>query len=358
MQKIKLQSLFFSFTLFLLPLISCGDSNSVKYTYGNISTGSVKKTISVTGVIDVIDSERIVSKVPGLVTKVFFDYNNQVKKGNILALIDSDRLDEAIYRKSMQLEGAKLKLIAAKKDLNAKSNMLKENLISKQGLDDAKLKYKSVAFSYKNIYLDYKNLIDRKKNTKIKAPISGIVLTRNIDSNKNVGVGTLLFVIVPTLAKMRLTISIDESDIGSIKKGQNVLFTVSAFPDATFNGKISQIRFNPIRKGTIITYESIVIVDNSKLQLKPGMTATATVLVAKKKNVTRIKNQAFIVSPVDEQFSDGKKFLWLKGEGKIKNIPVHRVPVQIGLAGDFYTEIKSKVDKDADILVSVIKDEE
>jgi len=155
---------------------------------------------------------------------------------------------------------------------------------------------------------------------------------------------------------MQLIINVDESDIGCIKQYQRVIFSVSAFPEQTFTGNISQVRLNPITKGEIVYYQSLVTCNNSKLFLKPGMTATVTVEISKRKNVLRVRNEAFIVSPVEVEDEPGRRYVWRKRNLAIDEFAVERIEVKIGLEGDYYTELCSnKIKAGDDILISIHK---
>ncbi|MCU0821144.1 MAG: efflux RND transporter periplasmic adaptor subunit, partial [Spirochaetes bacterium] len=141
--------------------------------------------------------------------------------------------------------------------------------------------------------------------------------------------------------------------------GQSVKFTVSAFPEKTFTGAISQVRINPIVKpqGQIVSYESLVTCDNSELLLKPGMTATATVVVYHREKVLRVPNEAFIVSPVETEKADDlrKKYIWKKKALSMEKLPVERIEVKTGVMGDFFTEILSNNIKEGDNILTGIE---
>jgi HlyD family secretion protein len=155
---------------------------------------------------------------------------------------------------------------------------------------------------------------------------------------------------------MKLVISVDESDIGKIKKGQHVTFTVSAYPERTFSGTIKQVRMNPVPKGGVVTYQSTVICDNSDLLLKPGMTATVIIEIEKKDNVLHVPNQAFMVSPVPIDVNDRQKYVWKKTEKLLSGLPVERIPISTGLQGDKNTEIIGKKLKIGEkILIKYVK---
>lgn len=334
---------------------SCGKGSTNSYEYEPVSVGTVEKTISVTGVLEVTDTYKVLTKTTGIVKRVYADYNQNVSRGQILALLDSTEADQRLAKIAAQMENAKLELAIAAEDLESKKSMFADKLISEKGLERAEFNYKSVLLKQRQMQIDYSIVSKARADTRITAPASGIVIARNAEENMPVPQHTPLFIIASTLKKMKLTISIDESDIGLMKKGQKVTFTVSAFPDTTFRGTIDQVRITPVIKGGLVTYESIVMCENDELLLKPGMTATATIEINKKENVLRIQNQAFLVSPRGLQGEHEPNVVWKKSSKGKEGLPVVKVPVEIGLKGDNYTEIKKNLSKGEQILIRYTK---
>jgi HlyD family secretion protein len=329
--------------LFLIYLMArgCGNDENLVYDYESITIGRVKKTISVTGTLEVLHSYTVASKISGMVTQVLVDFNQRVGKGQLLATIDSSEIDQNLLKMSAKLEIAKLELQSAKQDLAGKKNLFKDNLISKKEMERAELQYKQILSQHKQILIDYNIAVKNKSYSRITSPTNGIVIAREIDPYMMVSEKKVLFVVAESLKKMRLIISVDETDIGYIENGQNVSFTVSAYPEKTFTGTIDQVRFNPITKGEVVTYESVVLCDNSKLLLKPGMTATATIEVVNKDGVLRVPNQALIVSPVEVKEMSMGKFVWVKEDLPLGKLPVRRVKIKTGIMGDHYAEFLS-----------------
>ena len=334
---------------------SCGRGGEDKYEYSDVTVGKVEKTLSVTGGLDVSNTYSLLSKAAGIIEKVYVDYNQEVKKGQVLASIEASSVDEQLAKLGAQLESMKLEMVIAKEDLESKKSMYKDNLISQKGMERAEMNYKSSQLRYKQTLIDYEYARVQKGYTRITAPIDGIVIQKNVSPNQPVTVNSMLFILVPSLKQMNLTISIDESDIGLIKKDQGVVFTVSAFPDKTFKGTINQVRINPIVKGGLVTYESLVVCDNRDQLLKPGMTATATIEISKKENVLRVPNQALIVNPGGGQSDNEKNIVWRKIDKLSGKLPVEKVPVEIGLRGDNFTEIKKNLKKGDRILIKYVR---
>jgi HlyD family secretion protein len=337
-------------------LKSCSKDAGLVYRYEKASIGEVKKTISTTGSLEILDSFLVISKVSGLVTNVYTDFNEYVNKNHLLAALDTTEIDQEISRMDTKRESISVDLLEAKKDLNTKRDMLKDNLISNKALEQAELKYKQIDIQMKQIQNEYEIAKRNKSYTKILAPVAGTIISKDIQPGVPITQNKVLFTIAEDLKKMRLIIQVDESDIGYIKKDQNVTFTVSAFPEKIFAGTIIQVRLNPIKKEQLVSYQAIVACDNKELLLKPGMTATATVEVAAKKNVLRVPSEAFIVSPVEAAGNTEKKYLWKKQSLAMDSLPVKRIEVKIGLTGDYFTEVISNKIKEGDeILIGINK---
>ncbi len=345
-----------SILLLYLIVRGCSGSSDVVYRYAKVSKGNITKTVSVTGTLDVLNSYRVMSKINGVVNRVLVDFNQAVGKGQLLATVDSTEIDQEMSRVLAQLERAKLDLTGAKADIETKRDLIKENLISRKELEQAELNYKKFAAQYRQFHVEYEIALRNKNYTRIVSPASGTIISMEINPMDVVAVNKPLFVIVEDLRKMYLTINVDESDIGKIASGQRVTFTVSAFPNTTFEGKIDQVRLNPATQHGIVVYQSIVICENPELKLKPGMTATATVVVAKRENVMRVLNEAFIVSPVEVKGDFDRKYVWKKRGRVVEELPVKKVTVKTGLVGDAFTEIVSdRISVGDEVLVRIEK---
>ena len=334
--------------------------NVYVYEFSKIEKGRVEKTIATRGEL-LVEKVLVNSKLSGIIDTIFVDVNQHVKKGQLLCTIRSEGLNQRIQKLKNSLDGANLEVEQAKKTFNAKKNMFKENLISKEGLSHAEVVYKTTVLKQKQIQLDYSIALKNKRDSRVYAQKNGVILAINVLPEQPIGVNYNIMQIAVNMKKMTLLISIDESDIGYIKKKQIVDFSVSAYPDLVFKGSIFQVQMNPIKSGGLVTYQSIVSCDNSSLKLKPGMTATATIIVQVKENVVRVPNQAFIVSPRDDVETIGANVIWVKNNLSVNGIPT-KFNVEVGLRGDIYTEIKldnkSKLKVGDNILVRAIKEDE
>lgn len=340
----------------LLIIVSsrgCGKTGGKELIYEKVTKGTVKKTISVTGELDILNPVTILSKTNGVIENVYIDFNQNVSSGQLLMKIDASSLEQRVLKAQSLVDNAKFEIKSAERDLEGKKNLYKDNLISKKAMEMSEIEYNSVLNKYKQIKIDYDMIVREREYTKILSPISGIVIAVHAKKNSPVGVSAPLALLAPTLNQMLLTISIDESDIGYIKKGQQVVFSVSAFPDKKFSGTINQVRINPVKSGGLVTYQSLVLCENNELLLRPGMTATATVVVEEKKDVLMVLNQAFIISPDDSvEVNDAKKIVWKK-TGLIEGKSYKSIDVKIGLQGDMHTEITDGLKENDEILVRI-----
>jgi HlyD family secretion protein len=344
--------------LFILFLIfrGCGSKIGLVYEYDKITRGEITSTISVIGSLEVLKSYIVTSQIQGNVSRLYVDFNQRVTKNQSLALIDSPGNDQNFMKVKAQMEKADLDLQGAKVELDGKKNLYKDKLISVKEMESAELNYRKILSGVKQIRIDYNIAVKNLSFMKVLSPGSGMIISREIEENTPVGPGKVLFVIAENLQRMKLTINVDETDIGKIKKGMKVYFSVSAYPEKAFEGSIEQVRFNPVRIGEVVAYQSLVMCDNRELLLKPGMTATATVVIGIKKDVIRVPKQAFVVSPIEMKKIPGKRFVWVKDRLAIGKIPLRKVEVKTGLQGDHQDEALSGNLKEGDeVLIGVHK---
>jgi HlyD family secretion protein len=332
---------------------TCGKSSNKELIYEKTAIGDVRKTIAVTGELDLLEPINILSKIDGVVENIYTDFNQHVTKGQLLIKLDPTTISQRMLKAQSLIDSARLEIVSAEKDLESKKNLYKDNLISKRAMEMAEVEYSTVLSKYKQVKIDYETISKEMGNTKIYSPINGIVISISVQKNTPVAVTSPLILLASSLNKMMLTISVDESDIGYIKNGQQVTFSVSAFADKKFTGTINQIRMSPIKSGGLVTYQALVLCDNNELLLRPGMTATATVLVEEKKGVLMVLNQAFLVSPEDDISSDrSKKIVWKKS-GAMQGKSYSAVEVKTGLQGDMHTEITDGLKENDEIVVRI-----
>ncbi len=333
---------------------SCSEEKGVSYRFAPVELGDVQRTVNVNGSLELFSVDLIRSEVEGQVSKIHKDYNEYVVAGDLLLEIFSESIVESYEQYVDTYRFARIDLQNSRDLFLTKKKLFEEELISSSEYENSRLSYQKEISSFKRVektYLEKKELLDSRM---VRAVNAGLIIDCPIKVGDDVATRTLLYRIAPTMEKMILTINIDESDVGIVKKGQKVTFTVSAYPEDIFHGEIDQVTMNPTTIDSIVTYQTTAIVNNKNNSLKPGMTAAATIHVASAKNVLRVPNQAFMVTPQEIETKPGEKVLWKKISSAVDQIPVTPVHIKTGVAGDTYTEIiTDKIKKGDEILTGI-----
>ncbi len=279
-----------------------------------VERGDLKVTVTATGTLNARNSVEVGSEITGRVLKVYVDFNNKVEAGQILAEIDTEqykaRVDEAsaqLAAASASLVNARATVVEAKQKRDRIRSLQDKQLAALQDLETAEATYKraeaSVSSAGAQVTLAQASLKVAKSNLAkavIRSPIDGIVLNRAVEPGQTVTSGLqtpVLFVIAADLAELRLTVQVDEADVGHVQEGQNATFTVDAHPQKVFQSKVLAVKNMPTAGQSVVTYEAWLQVDNDNRLLRPGMTATATVVVDERKDVLLVPNAALRFSP-------------------------------------------------------------
>ena len=286
----------------------------------NVTQGDVVDSVGATGALEAVTTVNVGSQVSGIIQDLLVDYNSIVREGDVIM-----RLDPVLFE--TQLEQARANLIRAEADverlrvarddslvqLRRAEDLAERELISLTELEAAQVAVRSAVAQLKSneaavrqaeasLSQNQVNL----DNTVIRAPIDGIVISRLVDAGQTVAASLQapeLFIIAADLTKMRVIAAIDESDVGRIRPNQRVTFTVDAYPGEEFEGSVSQIRLEPVLTQNVVTYATVVDAPNPDLRLKPGMTATISLEIARRENVLRIPNSALRFRPTPEMFA-------------------------------------------------------
>ncbi|WP_066359330.1 efflux RND transporter periplasmic adaptor subunit [Aliarcobacter cryaerophilus] len=303
------------------------DSQKVEYITSKVNSGDLKVVVSASGNIKPTNSVEIGIEVSGTIKEIFVDFNDEVKVGQVLAKIDTTKLEA-------QVESSRAALAIAKANQKESEVSLKNKKLlydrtkkmfdnsggkypSQNEFDDAKFAYESaiavleaskskVAQASSNLKNDLQNL----EKASVKSSIDGIVLNKEVEIGQTLAAtmqAPKLFTLAKDLTNMDLVVSIDEADVADIKDNLDVTFTVDAYSNKEFKGKIKQVRLNPITTNGVVTYETVVSVDNSELLLKPGMTANAKIITKNIKDQILIPNSALRFIPKNSTEKSGTK---------------------------------------------------
>jgi HlyD family secretion protein len=284
-------------------------NGGVQYKTIPIQNGSVRATVTATGTVNAVKTVLVGTQVSGTLKELHVDFNSQVKKGQVIAEIDPASLQAQVDQArantlaaKANVEKAKATLEDAKKTRDRNRQLFSKDLIARSDLDTSEATHDSnsaqvnvVTAQVAQTEAAQRFAETNLRYTKIVSPVDGIVVSRNVDVGQTVAASfqtPTLFTIAQDLTKMQIDTNIDEADIGKIKTGQDVEFSVDAYPDSTFRGIVEQIRIAPITVQNVVTYDVVIKVDNSDLKLKPGMTANVSVVVANKEKTLKTPNAA------------------------------------------------------------------
>jgi HlyD family secretion protein len=297
-----------------LTVFKSGKNGEVKYRTETIGRGDIEAQVVTAGTLNPLETIDIGAQVSGKVEKLYADFNTPVKQGQIVAELDQEQQkmkiqqNEASYQtRTASLEQAKVALQTSEKGYERAKVLFAKNLLSVEEMDVAEaafLNAKSALMSSQASLAQAKSTLDQSKIDLgyciIRAPVDGVVITRKVNIGQTLQSGfnvPVLFQVATDLTKMKVECDVDESDIGKVKEGQKVRFTVEAYPNDSFNGVVAQVRVSPTTVQNVVTYTTIVNVDNPEKKLLPGMTATVSIIVGEAKNVLRISNAALRFTP-------------------------------------------------------------
>ena len=291
-----------------------GRPSAARYETATVSHADLLQHVAATGTLSAVVSVDVGSQVSGKIVVLNADYNSPVKKGQIVAELDPAVYDAALKQAQGNLASAQANAILKEENLKRKHLLLPLHAATQADLDQATAELDQARAA---ITVDEALLESAQANLsycKITSPIDGVVIARKVDLGQTVAATfstPVLFTIAKNLSKMNISSTVSEADIGQVRAGQQVEFTVDAFPDDTFQGLVAQVRKSPTTTSNVVTYETIITVDNPGERLFPGMTADVSILVAKRANALRISNAALRFTPPDHA-----QFEKLSGSGE------------------------------------------
>ena len=331
----------------------------VSFETAKVEMGKVQTSITATGTIEPVTSVTVGTQVSGIVSHLYVDYNSIVKKGQVIAELDRTNLIS-------ELNTAKANLTSAQSTANYElSNYNRYKTLYDKGLVSAD-EYESALLSYQKAKEQVNTSREsvRKAQTNlgyatITSPIDGVILSKSVEEGQTVAASfntPELFVIAQDLTNMRVIADIDEADIGGVKEGQRVAFTVDAFPDDSFEGAVTQVRQQATTESNVVTYEVVISAPNKDLKLKPGLTANVTIYTLEKENVLTVPSKALRFMPNEAFLKKGESIedcqaqykLWTK-EGNVYK--AHQV--EVGTTNGVLTEIVSGVAPGTEVLADM-----
>jgi len=351
-------------------------TEEVKYQTGVVTRGDVTQDVTATGQLNPVLNVTVGSQISGNISKLYADYNTPVKENEVVAELDKAPYTAAVHMADANVEYAQAALELAQLTADRKQELVKEHAAAQADLDtalanlhqaQATLQIQKASLETAQINLDH---------CTITSPINGIVISRSVDVGETVAAAMnapVLFTIANDLSKMQIDASVAEGDVGELQNGQTVNFNVDAYPYRTFHGLVAQVRNSPVTVQNVVTYDTVVSVNNDDQKLKPGMTANLAVVIAQHSNVLRIPNAALRFRPPEPPGQlvpvipgTPPPGLQIAGKPRVKHDVTHTIyllpgdatkptPVQVhlGITDGIFTEVLDGL-HDGDVVVDSI----
>lgn len=345
----------------------------VQFNTAEVAPANIVNTVTATGTIEPVTSVTVGTQVSGIVSKLYVDYNSVVKKGQVIAELDKSNLVSELNSAKASLEQAKASLSSAESSLsyqvaNFRRNkaLYQKGLISGNDYESARLSYQTAMVSVSSARDQVSAAREQVKKAQtnlgyatITSPIDGIVLSKSVEEGQTVAASfstPTLFTIAKDLTNMQVVADVDEADIGDVKVGERVTFTVDAYPDNTFSGTVKQVRQEATTTNNVVTYSVVISAPNADLKLKPGLTATVTIYTQENKGVLSVPSKALRFTPEKEtvggmkikDIANAKNKVWTI-EGN--TVVAHRV--NIGMTDGSHTQILSGIRRGAKVITGI-----
>ena len=338
----------FHFSFFIAAiaaLTACGSKPKAAYEMTVVEKGNISTTVTATGTIEPVTSVEVGTQVSGIVSKIYVDYNSEVKAGQVIAELDRTNLISTLESQRANLTSAESSLAYQKANYERYKALYDKGLISANDFEQARLSYVQAQQQVTTARQSVKRAETDLGYATITSPINGVVLDKAVEEGQTVAASfstPTLFTIAQDLTDMRVIADIDEADIGEVKEGQRVSFTVDAFPQDVFQGAVTQVRQQPTTESSVVTYQVVISAPNADLKLMPGLTANVTIYTLEKNDVLTVTAKALRFSPKQElvgedaviEGCDAPHKLWKREGNTFKAIPV-----EVGVSNGTMTEI-------------------
>lgn len=332
------------------------EKNSISYETEKVVRTTIQNSITATGTIEPVTSVTVGTQVSGIVAHLYVDYNSEVRRGQVIAELDKTNLMSELNTAKANLNSVQSALNYQSSNFNRYKTLFEKGLVSADEFESARLSYQQanqqVAQARENVKRAQTNL----GYATITSPIDGIVLSKSVEEGQTVAASFStpeLFTIAQDLTNMQVIADIDEADIGGVKAGQRVSFSVDAFPDDTFQGTVKQVRQQATTESNVVTYEVVISAPNNDLKLKPGLTANVTIFTLEKSDVLAVPSKALRFMPNEAFLTPEQKIEDCQGDTKLwtqegNTFKAHKVST--GITNGVLTEILGGISEGAEVL--------
>lgn len=332
----------------------------INFKEEKVALKTLQNSVTATGTIEAVTSVTVGTQVSGIVNKLYVDYNSQVKKGQVIAELDKTNLLSELNTAKANLASAQSSLNYQAANMERYKTLYKKGLVSADEYENALLTYRQakeqVASSRENVQRAQTNL----GYATITSPIDGTVISKSVEEGQTVAASfntPELFTIAKDLTNMQVVANVDEADIGNVKEGDRVTFTVDAYPDDTFEGTVKQVRLEATTTNNVVTYEVVISAPNADLKLKPGLTANVTIYTQERSGVLAVASKALRFTPTKETVGKDMKIVDCKGKNKVWTLNGNTLtahPVTIGQSDGINTEITKGLKQGDKIVTEIV----
>ena len=329
----------------------------VSFETARVEKKNIHTSITATGTIEPVTSVTVGTQVSGIVSKLYVDYNSVVKKGQIIAELDKTNLTSELNTAKANLASAQSTLDYEKANHDRYKTLFDKGLVSANDYENARLSYEKARQTVTSSRESVRKAQTNLGYATITSPIDGVVLSKSVEEGQTVAASfntPELFTIAQDLTNMRVIADIDEADIGGVKEGQRVTFTVDAFPEDSFEGQVTQVRQQATTESNVVTYEVVISAPNNDLKLKPGLTANVTIYTLELNNTLAVPSKALRFTPNEALLSKGEQIADCEGDHKIwtkEGNTFKAYKVETGTSNGILTEIKSGIKEGTEVLV-------
>lgn len=345
-------------------LVSCSKDAKVTYTMATVEKHDLSTSITATGTIEPVTQVEVGTQVSGIIDKIYVDYNSEVHKGQVIAELDKTNLLSELASAKSNLANYQSNLNYQTSNFNRYKQLFEKGLVSANDYENARLSYEQATQQVAMQKMSVQKAQTNLGYATITSPIDGIVLSREVEEGQTVASAMTtptLFIIAQDLTNMRVIANIDEADIGGVKEGQRVSFTVDTYPDDTFEGAVTQVRQQATTESNVVTYEVVISAPNESLKLKPGLTANVTIFTMEMHDILSVPSKALRFAPNELLLQDDEKIEDCEGMTKVwvrEGNVFKAIPVQVGRTNGIYTEIVSGVKEGQEVITEFVMPEE
>lgn len=340
-------------------LAFCGKGkNKVSFETVEVGVNDISNSVTATGTIEPVTSVDVGTQVSGIVANIYVDYNSVVKKGQVIAELDKTNLISQVNTAKAALNNAQSQLTYQKANYQRYKTLYDKGLVSADEYETALLAYQQAQDAVTQQRESLQQAQTNLGYATITSPVDGVVLSREVEEGQTVASSfetPTLFTIAKDLTDMRVIANVDEADIGEVREGERVTFTVDAYPDDTFSGTVTQVRQEGNTEDNVVTYEVVISAPNNDLKLKPGLTANVTIYTLDKPGVLSVPNKALRFTPAKELIGDAQ-VKDCNGENKVWTFSgnvFQAHPVKVGISDGVNTELLGGIEKGTKVVTEV-----